>query len=100
MTPIDEAVVESRAGVRIHLRVMPRASRAEVAGVRDGRIVVRVTAPPVDNAANDAVVEMLSRRLGVARRAITVVGGATSRNKTVEIGGANRAAVIDALSRE
>jgi uncharacterized protein len=79
------AVRQSATGVRLDLRVMPRASRDEVGGLRDGRLVVRVTAPPVDRAANDAVVALLARTLDVSRRAIRVVIGETARSKTVEI---------------
>jgi len=79
------AVRQSATGVRLDLRVMPRASRDEVGGLRDGRLVVRVTAPPVDRAANDAVVALLARTLDVPRRAIRVVIGETARSKTVEI---------------
>ncbi len=56
-------------------------------GVRDGRLLVRVTAPPVDQAANDAVVRLLSDVLGVPRSRIAITAGATSRNKTVQIAG-------------
>ena len=74
--------------VRLELRVMPRAPRNTIDGVRDGRVVVRVTAPPVDDAANRAVVELLADALDLPRAAIRLVAGAASRNKTVEIAGA------------
>jgi len=76
-------------GVRIDLRVMPRAPRNGLAGVRDGRLVVRVTAPPVDDAANRAVIELLAAALDVPRGSIRLVAGAAARNKTVEISGAS-----------
>jgi uncharacterized protein (TIGR00251 family) len=84
-------VTAGPAGVRLELRVMPRAPRTAIDGVRDGRLVVRVTAPPVDDAANDAVIEALSRALDVPRRAVRIVGGATARNKTIEIAGLTEA---------
>ena len=73
--------------VRFTVHVQPRSSRSEIAGEHDGALRVRVTAPPVDNAANEAVVELLAKALRVARRDIRIVGGATSRRKMVEIHG-------------
>ena len=71
--------------VRIDVRVVPRASRTGIAGVRDGRLIVRVTAPPVDGAANDATIEALADALDLPRRSLRIVSGTTSRNKTVEV---------------
>ena len=63
--------------------VQPRASRAKIGPVHDGRLKIAVTAPPVDGEANAAVIELLATRLGVARGAIEVIAGASSRRKTV-----------------
>lgn len=71
--------------VRIDIRVVPRAPRSAIDGLRNGRVVVRVTAPPVDQAANDATIELLAEALRLPRRSLRIVSGATSRNKTVEI---------------
>ena len=78
--------------------MIPRAPRNAIEGLRDGRIVVRVTAPPVDDAANDAVIELLARRLKVRRAAIRIVTGGTGRNKTIEIAGVDETAVRARLS--
>lgn len=72
-------------GVRFNVRVMPRAPRTAVKGARDGRLLVQVTAPPVDDAANEAVVLALAKAFGVARRSVRIVAGERHRNKTVEI---------------
>ena len=66
----------------------PRASRDELAGMRDGVLAVRVTAPPVDDAANKAVVRLLAKRAGVARGRVRIVRGQRGRLKLVEIEGA------------
>jgi uncharacterized protein (TIGR00251 family) len=79
------------------LRVIPRSPRTNIDGVRDGRLLVRVTSPPVDDAANEAVVEILARTLDVPKRSIRIVSGATARNKTVEVAGMNSAAVLARL---
>jgi len=87
----------TRSGTRIHLRVIPRSPRSKIDGVRDGRLLVRVSAPPVDDEANEAVILELSRLLGVPRRDVRIVSGATGRNKTVEISGLDSAAVLSRL---
>jgi len=76
--------------VRFQVHVTPRSRRNEVdveraAGAR--RIRVRVTAPPADGKANEAVVAVLAARLGVPRRSVRVAGGATSRVKWIEAEG-------------
>jgi uncharacterized protein (TIGR00251 family) len=83
--------------VRIH--VQPRASRSEVVGTHGAALKVRLLAPPVDGAANDALVALLAERLAVPRRAVRIVAGLTSRIKTVEIDGTTEAAVR-ALARQ
>ena len=86
---------------RVEVRVVPRASRNELAGFDEtGRLKVRLTAPPVEGAANQALIKVCAKRLGVARSAVTVVRGETSRNKLVEIDGLSDDAVQDALQNE
>jgi uncharacterized protein (TIGR00251 family) len=81
------------SGVRVAVHVQPRASRSEIVGLRGTALKVRLQAPPVEGAANDALVALLAERLGVPRRAVRVVAGAASRAKTVEIEGTTEAAV-------
>ncbi len=70
------------AGCRLTIRITPRGGRDAVDGVdADGRLRVRVAAPPVDGAANEALIRLLRRELGVGRRGVVLVGGATSREK-------------------
>ena len=83
---------------RLEIRVVPRASRNGIDGVRDGRVVVRVTAPPVDGAATAAAVSVLADALGVPRTAIQVVSGQTSRNKAVIVGGLSPVVVRSKLA--
>jgi uncharacterized protein (TIGR00251 family) len=79
--------------VRISVHVQPRAARSEIVGLHGAALKVRLQAPPVDGAANEALVALLADRLGVARRAVKVVAGASSRAKTVEVEGTTEAAV-------
>jgi uncharacterized protein len=89
--PLD--ITTTATGIRLGLRVVPRAPRTAIEGVRAGRLLVRVTAPPVDRAANEAVVAVLAAALGLPLRSIRIVSGATGRNKTVEIIGVTEATV-------
>ena len=80
-------------GVVIDVRVTPRASRSGLAGVRDGTLLLRLHAPPVEGAANAEVVDLLAKLLGVPRRAVTIVSGGRSRLKRVRIEGVSAAFV-------
>ena len=80
-------VVEAEGGVTFSVRVVPRASKNEVVGVQAGALKVRLTAPPVRGAANEALVEFLSRGLGVRRGQVAIVRGHTSRRKLVRVAG-------------
>ena len=70
----------------INVRVIPRSSRNALEWEQDV-LKARLTAPPVDGAANTALIALLAERLAIPRRMITIVRGATSRQKTVEITG-------------
>ena len=74
-------------GVTLRVRVKPRASRDAIDGERDGALVVRLKAPPVDGAANEALARFLGRTLGVAPSAVRIVKGETARQKLVAIDG-------------
>jgi uncharacterized protein (TIGR00251 family) len=69
----------------IQVRVTPRAKRNAVTRTPDGSLKVYVTAPPEDGRANDAVIEVLADWLGVKRRQVEIIRGATSRNKVVRV---------------
>ena len=74
-------------GTLLDVRVMPRAPRSAVAGVRDGALLVRLAAAPVDGAANDALLTLLARALDVPRRGLAIVAGGRSRRKRIEVAG-------------
>jgi uncharacterized protein len=69
------------------IRVQPRAKRNEVAGERAGAVLIRVSAPPVDGKANEAVCRLIAERAGVPRSAVRIVRGESSRDKVVRIDG-------------
>lgn len=82
---MSAVTVEERVGcVRFSVRVQPRASRTEIAGIQQGALKVRLQAPPVDGAANEALVDFLADSLDVPRRMIRIVAGESSRSKVVE----------------
>jgi len=89
-------LTEHAGTVTFDVLVQPRASRAKLGPVHDGRLKVSVTAPPVDGEANAAVIELLAKTLGVSRGAVEVIAGTSSRRKTVRIAGV-AAAAIEAL---
>jgi len=74
-------------GVRVAVRLTPRASAARIGGVADGKLKVAVNAPPVDNEANEALLRLLAKQWRLPRRDLSIVAGATSRNKTVHVAG-------------
>ncbi len=86
-------VVAHDGAVTFDVLVQPRASRAKLGPVHDGRLKVAVTAPPVDGEANAAVVELIAKALGVARGAVEVVAGTSSRRKTLRVRGVAPAAI-------
>ena len=83
---------------RISLYIQPRARRTEIAGRHGEALKIRVAAPPVDQAANAALLTFIARKLGIRERDVRLVGGATSRHKVLEITGLT-AQRIDALLR-
>lgn len=74
-------------GIIIEVRVLPRSSKKEVVGVADNVVKVKLTAPPVDGAANEQLVEVLSRHFKVKKSGIMILKGESSKRKTVKITG-------------
>jgi uncharacterized protein (TIGR00251 family) len=83
--------------VDLEIRVIPRAGRSEFAGLRDGAVLVRLAAAPVDGAANDELVALIARTLRLPRRDITIVSGERSRSKRVRVAGMDRDQVLARL---
>ncbi|MBN1653929.1 MAG: DUF167 domain-containing protein [Deltaproteobacteria bacterium] len=85
--------------VTFSVKVIPRSSRSAVVGVVDGMLKVTLTAAPVDDAANIALVRLLARILDLPRSAINIVRGKRSRIKTVSVQGIDRTGIISALDQ-
>jgi len=93
--------IVSRDGyVIFQVRVQPRASRDEIAGVIDGALKIRILAPAIDNRANEAVCEYLASLLKTSKSAVRILGGERSRVKRVEIRGVQARDILALLSCE
>jgi uncharacterized protein (TIGR00251 family) len=77
--------------------VIPRARKTALGGVRDAALVVRLAAPPVEGAANEALVEYFAGLLRLPRRAISIISGERGRKKRVAIAGVTADAVRQLL---
>jgi len=84
---VSLSIEATRTGCAFRVRVSPRASRDAIGGAHDGALKVALTAPPVEGAANAALVKLLAKRLGVSKSAVRIVSGESSRNKRVEVDG-------------
>jgi len=86
-------IAEKDGMVSFSVRVQPRASRDEIVGEWQDGLKIRLTAPPVDDRANEALRRLLATRLNVSLSAVRIASGEHSRTKRVEIRGASPAAV-------
>ncbi len=88
----------SSSATALDVRVIPRAGRSAIAGVRDGAVLVRLAAAPVGGAANAELIDLLARTLRIPKRDITIVSGERSRSKRVRVAGMNPGAVTACLA--
>ena len=86
-------ITEANGRVRFSVHIQPRASESAIAGIHGDALKIRVAAPPVDGAANDALVKFLADIFAVGRRDVRIIAGETSRSKIVEIDGITERAV-------
>jgi uncharacterized protein (TIGR00251 family) len=88
----------SPTGTLLDIVVQPRASKEGLGPVHGDRLKVRVHAPPADNEANEAVVQLVARSLGVPKSAVTIAAGRTGRRKTLAIAGLAAESVLQTLA--
>ena len=79
------------SGVFLDVRVIPRAAKSQITGRRGDALVIRLSAPPVDGAANAELIELFAQALGIPKRNIEIVAGHRSRTKRVRITGVTSA---------
>ena len=89
-----------RGAVSFLVRVQPRASKNEIAGMMDGALKIRLCAPPIENRANEALVEFLSELLATPKSAVRIQSGEHGRNKRVEIRGVTRQQILDLVQQQ
>jgi uncharacterized protein (TIGR00251 family) len=89
---------EAQGGVYLSVKLQPRASRNQIQGLHGLELKIAVTAPPVDSAANSALIDFLAEKLNVSRSAVQIVRGQTSRHKTIFIANACVSDITHALN--
>jgi uncharacterized protein (TIGR00251 family) len=85
--PREFKITDAESGAAFPVRVIPRASKNEIESVTGNALKVRLTAPPVEGAANKALIELLAERLKIRKSQIEIIAGQTSRNKMICIVG-------------
>jgi len=95
--PREFKITNAERGAAFPVRVIPRASRNEVEGVTGNALKVRLTAPPVEGAANEALIELLAERLKIRKSQIEIVAGQTSQHKMISIVGLQPSEVEERL---
>jgi uncharacterized protein len=91
-------IAASPGGVTFYVQVQPRASRDAIEGEHGDALKIRLTAPPVDDRANEALVQLLAQRLNVPRAAVRIVAGEKRRRKRVVVSGVKREQVLALVS--
>lgn len=90
-------IAPCKEGVRFSVSIQPRASKNEISGLHNGALKIRLTAPPVDGAANKSCVKFLAKRFKVSPSAVSIVSGLSSRNKTIQIEGMDEKTLLSKL---
>jgi uncharacterized protein len=90
----DWSIAETPNSVTFAVRVVPRSSRNQVIGVEGGALKIKLTAPPVEGAANAALIEFVAEWLGVRRSAVSIVSGDKARNKLVRVNDVTKEQVL------
>lgn len=88
---------EDKGGVNIKVKVQPRSSRNQLAGILDGALKIKLTAPPVDGSANEALLRFLAAVLKLPRNSLVLLSGQTGRNKTIRVEGVTAREVEERL---
>ncbi|MBN1567706.1 MAG: DUF167 domain-containing protein [Acidobacteria bacterium] len=97
---MDELKVnETDKGLVVRLHVQPRAKRCEFAGVHNGSLKLKIAAPPVDDAANRAIIQFLSLSLGLPKSRFQILAGGKSRDKVLQIRGLCLSDFLSGISR-
>jgi uncharacterized protein len=90
---------DTATGLEVRLHVQPRARRCEVSGVHGGALKLKVTAPPVDDAANRAILSFFSDLLGISKSSLQIISGLKSREKILRIQGLSSTIFLQQIGR-
>ena len=93
------ALNERSGAVRFNVHVRPRSSRSAILGVREKALAVALTAPPADGAANSELLNLLAKALDVRKGSVSIVAGASSREKLIQVNGIDPNEALARLSR-
>ena len=90
---------EKDGAVSFDVHVVPRSSKSEIVGVLDGALKIKLTSPPVEGAANDELIRLLSKQFDVPRANIEILSGRSGRTKRLRITGKDLAKILEALAK-
>ncbi len=80
-------IKETKEGVIFNIRVVPRSSRCELAGIQEDALKLKITAPPVDGKANSECIRFLADKLNIRKKRVVIIAGHKSRRKTIAVSG-------------
>lgn len=98
--PLPDFLRAQPDGVLLSVKLQPRASANEIGALVGDELKIKVTAPPVDAAANEALIELLAEKLDCARNQIELIRGHKSRHKILKLYGFTAEEVIQSISRQ
>ena len=91
-------VKETERGLIFQIRVLPRSSRCEVAGVQGDALKIKITSPPVEGRANEECVCFLADRLGVRKSQVEIIAGHKAKKKTIVVSGLKKTDLLSSLA--
>ncbi|MDR1305649.1 MAG: DUF167 domain-containing protein [Verrucomicrobiales bacterium] len=92
------SVTETPAGLTVSVQLTPRASRDKILKIHNGALKIAIQAPPVDNAANTALVSFLAKTFALSKRDILIVSGHTAKRKSLALNGLSKARLYQILA--
>jgi uncharacterized protein (TIGR00251 family) len=97
--PSDSSSVLAEIKTDIQVKLLPRSSRAEIIGMENKLLKVKVTSPPVDGKANKALIQLLAKTLGISKGRVEIISGKSSRLKTIRIHGLSEKDITSLLEK-
>lgn len=96
-SPSEQIIQESKKGVTLAIHIVPRAAKNEIVGTHGNALRIRLKAPPVEGAANTALLAFIAEVLGISPHQIELISGHTSRNKLLAITGLTKDTILKRL---